>query len=156
APGPCLGRPPGGHASGGRKALRADPGHPRGGVDRRDRGRVPLDPPGDRRSHAPAPGDRPGDAGTGPAGPGDRGSALGPESPGRAGDPAVAGAREMSGPGRNQRGMTLLEVLIAVTITAVIAVLLVTSLRVGVRAWETGERRAAGHQEVRAVIELLT
>jgi general secretion pathway protein J len=54
------------------------------------------------------------------------------------------------------RGMTLLEVLLAFTILAVIVVVLVTSLRVGVRAWEAGERRAAGHQEVRAMIELLT
>jgi general secretion pathway protein J len=53
-------------------------------------------------------------------------------------------------------GMTLLEVLIAITILAVIVVLLVTSLRVGVRAWEAGERRAASHQELRAMVELLT
>jgi general secretion pathway protein J len=54
------------------------------------------------------------------------------------------------------RGMTLLEILLAFTILAVIVVVLVTSLRIGVRAWEAGERRAAGHQEVRAMIELLT
>ncbi len=54
------------------------------------------------------------------------------------------------------RGMTLLEILLAFTILAVIVVVLVASLRVGVRAWETGERRAAGHQEVRAMVEMLT
>lgn len=52
--------------------------------------------------------------------------------------------------------MTLLELLIAFTILAVIVVVLVASLRVGVRAWEAGERRAAAQQEVRAVIELVT
>jgi general secretion pathway protein J len=52
--------------------------------------------------------------------------------------------------------MTLLEVLVAITILAVIVVVLVASLRVGVQAWEAGERRAATQQEVRAVIELLT
>jgi general secretion pathway protein J len=56
----------------------------------------------------------------------------------------------------NARGMTLLEVLLALTILALIVVVLVAALRVGVRAWEAGERRAAGHQELRAMIELLT
>ncbi len=52
--------------------------------------------------------------------------------------------------------MTLLEVLIAITILSVIVVLLVTSLRVGIRAWEAGERRAASQQELRTMVELLT
>jgi general secretion pathway protein J len=59
-------------------------------------------------------------------------------------------------PLRSAGGMTLLEVLIAVTILAVIVALLVTGLRVGVRAWEAGERRAASQQELRAMVELLT
>jgi len=54
------------------------------------------------------------------------------------------------------RGMTLLEVILALAILAVIVVVLVTSLRVGVRAWEAGEERAALQQEIRAVVELLT
>lgn len=54
------------------------------------------------------------------------------------------------------RGMTLLEVLVALTVLAVIVTVLVAGLRVGVRAWEAGERRAAAQQELRAVIELLT
>jgi hypothetical protein len=45
---------------------------------------------------------------------------------------------------------------IAFTILGVIVVLLVTSLRVGVRAWESGERRAVSQQELRAIVELLT
>lgn len=52
--------------------------------------------------------------------------------------------------------MTLLEVLVAFTILAVIVGVLVASLRVGVRAWEAGTRRVAVQQEFRAVIELLT
>jgi type II secretion system protein J len=56
----------------------------------------------------------------------------------------------------DSRGLTLLEVLLAFAILAVIVVVLVASLRVGARAWEAGERRAAAQQEKRAVIELLT
>ncbi len=63
--------------------------------------------------------------------------------------PVVAGRRR-------ERGMTLLEILVALTILAVIVVVLVSSLRVGIRAWEAGERRAAIQQELRAVMELLT
>lgn len=57
---------------------------------------------------------------------------------------------------RAQQGMTLLEVLVAVTILALIVLVLAGSLRVGARAWEAGERRAAVQQELRAAIELLT
>jgi general secretion pathway protein J len=59
-------------------------------------------------------------------------------------------------PRRDQAGMTLLEVLVALTILSVIVAVLLAGLRVGVRAWESGERRAAAQQELRAVIELLT
>ena len=54
------------------------------------------------------------------------------------------------------RGMTLLEVLVAMSILAVIVVVLGAGLRVGLRAWEAGESRAAVQQEVRAVVELVT
>lgn len=57
---------------------------------------------------------------------------------------------------RDRRGMTLLEILIGLTILAAIAVVLVVSLRVGLRAWEAGEERAAVQQELRAVVELVT
>ncbi len=57
---------------------------------------------------------------------------------------------------RGRGGFTLLEVLLALTVLAVVVVLLVSALRVGVRAWEAGERRAASQQEVRALAELLT
>jgi general secretion pathway protein J len=56
----------------------------------------------------------------------------------------------------DRRGLTLLEVIIALTIAALIVGVLLTSLRVGVHAWEAGERRAATQQEVRALFELLT
>jgi general secretion pathway protein J len=52
--------------------------------------------------------------------------------------------------------VTLLEILIAFTILGIIVVLLVTSLRVGIRAWEAGERRAVSQQELRAIVELIT
>jgi general secretion pathway protein J len=57
---------------------------------------------------------------------------------------------------RDAAGLTLVEVLIAVTILAVIVVLMASALRVGTRAWEAGERRAAAQQELRAVVELVT
>lgn len=52
--------------------------------------------------------------------------------------------------------MTLLEVVLALSILSVIVVLLVGSLRLGLRAWEAGQRRAAAQQEMRAVVELVT
>lgn len=52
--------------------------------------------------------------------------------------------------------MTLLEILLAMSIMAVIVVVLVGSARVGIRAWEAGERQATAQQEVRALVELLT
>jgi general secretion pathway protein J len=52
--------------------------------------------------------------------------------------------------------MTLVEVLIAITILAVIVVLMTSALRLGTRAWEAGEQRAARQQELRAVVELVT
>jgi general secretion pathway protein J len=57
---------------------------------------------------------------------------------------------------RDAAGLTLVEVLIAVTILAVIVVLMTSALRVGTRAWESGDRRAAAQQELRAVVELVT
>lgn len=54
------------------------------------------------------------------------------------------------------RGVTLMEILLAMSIMAVIIVVLVGSARVGIRAWEAGERQAAAQQEIRAMVELLT
>jgi general secretion pathway protein J len=55
-----------------------------------------------------------------------------------------------------ERGFTLLEVLLAVTLLAVVAVVLAAGLRVAVRAWDAGERQAAAQQEVRVVVELVS
>ena len=55
-----------------------------------------------------------------------------------------------------QQGMTLLEVVLAVSTLAVIVVVLAGTLRVGLRAWEAGQRQAALQQEARAVVELVT
>lgn len=57
---------------------------------------------------------------------------------------------------RGQGGLTLLEVLLAVSILAVIVVVVVGSLRVGLRAWEAGARHATVQQEIRAVVEMIT
>lgn len=53
------------------------------------------------------------------------------------------------------RGFTLLELLISLTITAVIVVLVFGAFRIGVRAWEKGEADIAYYQRLRAVLELL-
>lgn len=54
------------------------------------------------------------------------------------------------------RGLTLVEVILAVSTLAVIVLLLAGTLRVALRAWESGQRRADSQQELRAVVELLT
>jgi general secretion pathway protein J len=57
---------------------------------------------------------------------------------------------------RDGRGFTLVEVILAVSIVAVIVLLATASLRVGLRAWETGQRRADLQQESRALVDLVT
>lgn len=57
---------------------------------------------------------------------------------------------------RDPRGFTVLEILLAFSILAVIAVVLAGSLRVGLRAWEAGERQATLQQEIRVIVELVT
>jgi len=52
--------------------------------------------------------------------------------------------------------MTLLEVVLALSTLAVVVVILVGTLRVSLRAWETGQRQAAAQQEIRAIVELIT
>jgi type II secretory pathway component PulJ len=53
-------------------------------------------------------------------------------------------------------GLTLVEVLLAVSTLAVVALLAAGALRVGLRAWEAGQRYADAHQETRALVEVLT
>ena len=54
------------------------------------------------------------------------------------------------------RGFTLVEVILAVSILAVVVVLATAALRVGLRAWEAGQRRADIQQESRALVELIS
>ncbi len=53
------------------------------------------------------------------------------------------------------RGFTLVEVVLAMSTLAVVALLATAALRVSMRAWEAGERRAELQQETRAVAELV-
>ena len=54
------------------------------------------------------------------------------------------------------RGFTFLEVILAVSILAVVVLLATAALRVGLRAWEAGQRRADIQQESRALVELIS
>jgi general secretion pathway protein J len=54
------------------------------------------------------------------------------------------------------RGFTLVEVMLAVSILAVVVLLATTALRVGLRAWEGGQRRVDLQQEGRALVELVS
>ena len=53
------------------------------------------------------------------------------------------------------KGFTLIELLISLTIVGLIAVLIFGSLRIGVRAWEKGEKDVENHQRRRIVLSLL-
>jgi general secretion pathway protein J len=57
---------------------------------------------------------------------------------------------------RDGGGFTLLEVILAVSILAVIVVLATAALRISLRAWEAGQRRADLQQESRALAELVS
>ncbi len=52
-------------------------------------------------------------------------------------------------------GFTLLEMLLAVSIFALIVSVIFSSFRVGIGAWESGERDIATYQKLRAVTEIL-
>lgn len=56
---------------------------------------------------------------------------------------------------RAQAGFTLLEVLMAATLLAVMMVLLLGALRIGARSWEGGERRAAAMSRMLATQNFL-
>jgi len=55
----------------------------------------------------------------------------------------------------HSRGFTLLELLIALTITAVIVVIIFGALRIGIRAWEKGEKDVDSRQRQRIVLDLI-
>ncbi|MCX5839687.1 MAG: prepilin-type N-terminal cleavage/methylation domain-containing protein [Deltaproteobacteria bacterium] len=55
----------------------------------------------------------------------------------------------------HSKGFTLLELLIALTITAVIVVITFGALRIGIRAWEKGEKDVDIRQRQRIVLDLI-
>jgi general secretion pathway protein J len=55
----------------------------------------------------------------------------------------------------HSRGFTLLELLIALTIVAVIVVIIFGALRIGIRAWEKGEKDVDIRQRQRIVLDLI-
>jgi len=54
-----------------------------------------------------------------------------------------------------ERGFTLLELLISITILGLIATLILGAFRIGVRAWEKGEKDVEIHQRERVVLDLV-
>lgn len=60
-----------------------------------------------------------------------------------------------AGPARRDGGFTLLEVLVAVVIMAVIMTTAFGTLRLGGRSWEAGVTRASDNERFRAVADLL-
>jgi general secretion pathway protein J len=55
----------------------------------------------------------------------------------------------------NNRGFTLLELLIALTIVSLIVVIIFGALRIGIRAWEKGEKDVDHRQRQRIVLDLI-
>jgi general secretion pathway protein J len=55
----------------------------------------------------------------------------------------------------NSKGFTLLELVIALTILTVIVVIIFGALRIGIRAWEKGERDVDIRQRQRIVLDLI-
>jgi general secretion pathway protein J len=57
---------------------------------------------------------------------------------------------------RGERGFTLLEVLIAISIVGMLLVIAFGGLRVALSAWRQGDDRADGHQHIRGVALVVT
>jgi general secretion pathway protein J len=55
----------------------------------------------------------------------------------------------------HNKGFTLLELIIALTIVAVIVVIIFGALRIGIRAWEKGEKDVDSRQRQRIVLDLI-
>jgi general secretion pathway protein J len=70
--------------------------------------------------------------------------------------PAAVGSRRFAQLHTDGRGFTLIEIMLAVSILAVVILLATAALRVGLRAWEAGQRRVDLQQEGRALVELLS
>jgi general secretion pathway protein J len=56
---------------------------------------------------------------------------------------------------REARGFTLIELVLALTIVALMVTILFAGLRVGLRAWQRGDERAARLQHARSVTQLM-
>ena len=56
---------------------------------------------------------------------------------------------------KNQKAFTLLELIISLTIIAVILVIIFGAFRIGIRAWEKGERDIDRQQRYRTVLDLV-
>jgi len=56
---------------------------------------------------------------------------------------------------RGEPGFTLIELVLALTIVAIMVTMLFSGLRVGIRAWQRGEERAAALQHSRSMRQLL-
>lgn len=57
---------------------------------------------------------------------------------------------------RSQRGFTLVEVVIALTIVATLLVIVFAALRVGVTAWQRGDERALALEQSRSITQIIT
>ncbi len=56
---------------------------------------------------------------------------------------------------RSDAGSTLIELLISITIVGVILVIIMGAFRIGIRAWETGERDVESFQRQQIVLSIL-
>ena len=56
---------------------------------------------------------------------------------------------------RAEAGFTLLELLVSMTLLALLAIAMFGSLRFGARAWDRSEAHGAGMEQVRLVQQLL-
>jgi general secretion pathway protein J len=57
---------------------------------------------------------------------------------------------------RRQRGFTLVEVVIALTIVATLLVIMFSGLRVGLAAWQRGDERAQALERTRSITHVIT
>ena len=61
----------------------------------------------------------------------------------------------MRGAERRQKGFTLLELVVAITLMGLVLVVLYSGLRLGLNGWDSGERRAEASNRLRSVQEFL-